>query len=607
VPESDHRFVEAIPEDINLQPVGLDVFFQLGMVAGAADGEIGKESRPPSGRSDGRLPPVSVSLAHRAMANLSQTQEVGVANLSAIELNSGGSTSPTQQRSAGESGNVTLFKKRRSQANANATVNAVAAKISSQVAEEIVGADARGETVGPLSVVEGDVAAMDQLLMPQLPVLAKPSINDLAKLSFGSDASPDPRSTVRSTTGAGKEGIASAADVAELGAGLGHQTNNTFGQLGVGSTLTVLLGIFVVIFLSCFCLVAGCSLATVIQHDGVGGGDLASAVHALPRCPASEVDTRLPQSGGYDCTFSKPISSKEVLRLEVTVVEPASPLKAPLTGRPCVLYSAAVSRRLHDGVHPVPVAFHSSSTAFSVVLTDAPHMRVEISGEDVSLFAMASGRHTAQHKFGRAPDHWQDFVRMHRAVAPLGDPHTSLATFAAPAQLDFQECALLVGATATVVGELHRGADGTLSLRPLQGGCAGPGARAGAGGAGGGRGAQGYATDVAEVRVGLMPDSIPTANCEAWRTSWERASCDGRGHAKAALDSGAVSLDPQLWSSDAAFLEQDLGAFPQEILAGRVYVSDDPVLRSRERSWGCLHRVQDLNKVFARARAGLKL
>ena len=34
------------------------------------------------------------------------------------------------------------------------------------------------------------------------------------------------------------------------------------------------------------------------------------------------------------------------------------------------------------------------------------------------------------------------------------------------ASLEFQEASLLVGATVTVIGELHRGVDGQLSLKP---------------------------------------------------------------------------------------------------------------------------------------------
>ena len=48
----------------------------------------------------------------------------------------------------------------------------------------------------------------------------------------------------------------------------------------------------------------------------------------------------------------------------------SSTLKAPLTGRSCVLHSASVSKQLHDGVPAVPVAFAASSVDFMVTLVD---------------------------------------------------------------------------------------------------------------------------------------------------------------------------------------------------------------------------------------------
>jgi len=51
-----------------------------------------------------------------------------------------------------------------------------------------------------------------------------------------------------------------------------------------------------------------------------------------------------------------------LLRVRGRVV-PAGPdrahLVAPISGRPCVMYSASVSPQSQDGVHPQPIARHS--------------------------------------------------------------------------------------------------------------------------------------------------------------------------------------------------------------------------------------------------------
>lgn len=141
-------------------------------------------------------------------------------------------------------------------------------------------------------------------------------------------------------------------------------------------------------------------------------------------------------------------------------------LKAPLTGRSCVLHSAAVpgglgatasawlrgplgqvrSKQLHDGMPSVPVAFSASSVDFMVTLVDdketclGPQASValcesrgiHIKGEEVSLFDMVNGKCIEQTTFDAAPDSWQaadlsdildscqDFVMTHRAAPPQG-------------------------------------------------------------------------------------------------------------------------------------------------------------------------------------------
>lgn len=238
------------------------------------------------------------------------------------------------------------------------------------------------------------------------------------------------------------------------------------------------------------CLVFGFAIVALLGALGLGAGLVASSfghwrlgsdvrhqVESLQRCTAAEIEQRLPTGGGYDLAFSKPLSSCQLLRLEGRVRGPiagrgpltAAPpaLTAPLTGQPCVIYSASVSRQVHDGMHAAPVAFSSASTDFSVALLDAPHIHIELSGESVSLFDLCGGRLVERCSLANCPERWQDFTLVHRTT-PGNDWTTSFISRTETSILEFQECALFVGAVVTLVGELHRGADGTLTLRPLQ-------------------------------------------------------------------------------------------------------------------------------------------
>jgi hypothetical protein len=206
------------------------------------------------------------------------------------------------------------------------------------------------------------------------------------------------------------------------------------------------------------------------------GSSERASVESLVVCQAHEIDSRLPCAGGYDCMLSQPQNSKELVRL-VGCVErshASAVLTSPLTRQDCVIFSAVVSRHVHAGVPPVPVAFASCHAAFLVAVGDDPQkkrVRVEIDGEDVSLFDMCIGRHAARQPFALAPDHWQDFVLTHRAASSCvrTEFQASSSLRADSTHLEFQECSLVVGATVTLVGELHRSAHGTLSLKPLHG------------------------------------------------------------------------------------------------------------------------------------------
>jgi len=173
------------------------------------------------------------------------------------------------------------------------------------------------------------------------------------------------------------------------------------------------------------------------------------------------------QTGGYDFTLARPLSFCQVVRMQATVLQLGkSDMLAPLGQQMCVLYQVTVSRRLHSGMPPVPVAFSSMNTSFQVAPCLRPDFRVSIEGSDVMLFDTVVGQFTYQGSFAGAPGHLQDYVLTHRSAVPGGRWQTSssLQTDATP--LEFQECALLVGSQVTLVGELARDALGDLVLRP---------------------------------------------------------------------------------------------------------------------------------------------
>eukprot|EP00930_Biecheleria_cincta_P033269 TRINITY_DN23033_c0_g1_i2.p1 TRINITY_DN23033_c0_g1~~TRINITY_DN23033_c0_g1_i2.p1 ORF type:complete len:444 (+),score=79.22 TRINITY_DN23033_c0_g1_i2:211-1542(+) len=287
------------------------------------------------------------------------------------------------------------------------------------------------------------------------------------------------------------------------------------------------------------CLTISCCLATEPWKKGHGSSQgPRQQVEALPRCTdEEELEQYLPSEheGGYDCALSRPLSSGVPLRLEAIVEEPTeqSVLVSPLTGRSCVLYSAAVARQLHGGMHPVPLAFAAASQKVVLRVRGAQGLRVELNGEDIFLFDMLQGRHSTHCKFADAPDHWQDFVLTHRAAALGGEFQPSSALRAEGEALEFQEYSLLVGARVTAVGELHRSSNGSLSLRP----CSGEGAA---------------------VAAGLGRSNL---------TAWERRGTQACGAVLAAATLAG--------SSDACAKER-----PKQAGMCKVWVSDDPTLLS---------------------------
>jgi len=208
------------------------------------------------------------------------------------------------------------------------------------------------------------------------------------------------------------------------------------------------------------------------DSDPGSSGGLRSRIEAIPVSAAAQVERLLPSAGGYDVNFSKPLSSRQLLRLEAVIdnVEgETEPLLAPLTRRACVLYTANASRKVHGGM-PLPVAFASQHTDFTVTLCGTPRVVIRVAGSEVNLFAAKQCEFAEVLPFPCAPDHWQDFVSAHLSAAGTGssDNHALENELRAKGTaVEFQECCLMTGATVTLIGELMRSASGDLTLQPL--------------------------------------------------------------------------------------------------------------------------------------------
>lgn len=113
------------------------------------------------------------------------------------------------------------------------------------------------------------------------------------------------------------------------------------------------------------------------------------------------------------------------------------------------------------------VAYAADSQPFIVSLLDAPEVRIEVSGDEVSLFDMAEGFLAQSAKFNSVPNHWQAFALSRRVSARHHSPAASQLYNEDPI-LEFQECALHVGARVTFVGELRRKENGVLTVHPWE-------------------------------------------------------------------------------------------------------------------------------------------
>jgi hypothetical protein len=226
-------------------------------------------------------------------------------------------------------------------------------------------------------------------------------------------------------------------------------------------------------------------------HFGVTTG-VRAQVEALHVSSGQEIQGLFQTKERYDCCHFQPLSPGLLLRLQGKVT-PGSQgkLVAPLSRQDCVHFSASASAKRHDGIHALPVAFHSVCCDFTITLLDAPDIQIEVYGEDVALFDIKKGTTEDQRRFSESPDHWQDFILTHRAPGTVGP--SSAALRSEKALLDYREVALVAGTVVTCVGELRRSHDGVLRLYPCE-----------------------------EVRP-EHPDGAQSAIFgERWRTSWER-------------------------------------------------------------------------------------
>merc|ERR1719502_134949 len=87
--------------------------------------------------------------------------------------------------------------------------------------------------------------------------------------------------------------------------------------------------------------------------------NLRKYIEGMRRCPGLEVVNQLVAGSVYDCAIMRPLTSKQLIRLEARVEEAASGfcLWTPLTQQACVRYSATVSRKTKAGNLPVPMSY----------------------------------------------------------------------------------------------------------------------------------------------------------------------------------------------------------------------------------------------------------
>uniref|UniRef100_A0A7S0B9G6 Uncharacterized protein n=1 Tax=Pyrodinium bahamense TaxID=73915 RepID=A0A7S0B9G6_9DINO len=164
-----------------------------------------------------------------------------------------------------------------------------------------------------------------------------------------------------------------------------------------------------------------------------------------------------------------PLRSGSLTRIQARVVaKPGGVLLAPLSGRPCVSYSASVLQRRHDSVQPPPLAFHSAGSDFLLELSGPSQISIAVKNRDIGLFDMSTGLQVKECTFMAAPDAWRGFVLAHLVPSADASTHFGNCVDLGPdsSPLEFRECALLVGSVVTCIGELVRDERGALHAKP---------------------------------------------------------------------------------------------------------------------------------------------
>lgn len=233
----------------------------------------------------------------------------------------------------------------------------------------------------------------------------------------------------------------------------------------------VLAIVLQVLSLTAAALVAAAMLAALLRGGQPKANALRQRVEKLRvTSGAALTSTFLSTEGGEESAHLGCVH-----RLQGRVVAKSGmSLSAPLSSRPCVLYSASAAQQRQDGVQQHPLAFHSATTEFCIAVPrggDKEDLMLTLSGQDVSLFDLGpSGRFGANCAFDEAPTDWRGFALAHLTTAGK-EPHLAsckalldLSSRGPP--LEFRESSLVVGANVTCIGEVVRDQTGSLSLCP---------------------------------------------------------------------------------------------------------------------------------------------
>lgn len=195
--------------------------------------------------------------------------------------------------------------------------------------------------------------------------------------------------------------------------------------------------------------------------------------------PATSLETVYPDGGGSSGAgvFTEPETSAAPVRVEVCIegLLDRSTMLSPFSQQSCVMYSAAAT----PSGEQTPLACSSKSADFIVSMADAPWVKILVEGADVLCFGMKSGLwQQHQTSFELAPPHLKEFVASRVAACksvskagsetPVSEKTPLQASRKESRSIDFEETALVVGSSVTLVGKLCRGPGGQLSLQRWQ-------------------------------------------------------------------------------------------------------------------------------------------